>query len=110
MLVLGATGMAGGIAVDNAFALGASAVVAVGRNRGRLDALCERIARPALRTVRLSGSERSPISDAIADALAGQPPTIVIDFCWGAVAEAAFYALGRSDLDTDDADVLVARR
>lgn len=104
VLVLGATGIAGGMAVDNAFALGASAVVAAGRNPARLAALADRIGNPALRTVQLD-PDRERTGDAVADALAGRPPSIVIDLCWGPVAEAAFHALGRPDLDTDDADV-----
>ena len=104
VLVLGATGIAGGLAVDNALALGASAVVAAGRNPDRLAALAERVPTPALRTVRLEPDEQRT-ADALADALAGRPPSAVIDFCWGSVAEAAFRALGRDDLDLPDADV-----
>jgi len=104
VLVLGATGIAGSLAVDNALALGAAAVVAAGRNPGRLAALADRVANPALHTVRLE-TERQGTIDALADALAGRPPNVVIDFCWGPVAEAAFRALGRGDLDVPDADV-----
>ncbi len=121
VLVLGATGVSGGMAVDNAFALGATAVVAVGRNADRLAALAERVGNAALadrvgnaaltdrvgnaalRTVRLE-SDRRRTGDAIADALGGRAPSTVIDFCWGPVAEAAFHALGRADLEAGDGD------
>lgn len=101
VMILGATGLAGSIAVDNAYALGATAVVAVGRDEQRLRAIQERTGRRDLRIVALGPDP----AGAIGDALAGRPPSIVIDFVWGAVAEAAFAALGRPELDTDDFDV-----
>lgn len=104
-LVLGATGMSGGIAVENAYALGATRVVAVGRNQTKLEALASRIgADRELRVVAISG-DRETDSDHIATALEQQPPSVVVDFCWGSVAEAAFQALGHPDLDIDGYDV-----
>lgn len=101
VLVLGATGMSGGIAVENAYALGASTVVAVGRNATRLSAIEDLVGGRDLRTVVLTG-EHETDSKAIVAALAGRPPSIVVDFVWGGVAASAFQALGHPELDTDD--------
>lgn len=104
VLILGATGMSGGLAVDNAFALGAESVVAVGRQASRLAALADRAPERDLRTVTLSGE--SPVDTAaMVQALEGRPPSIVVDFVWGSVAEAAFQALGHPDLDIEGYDV-----
>ena len=105
VLVLGATGMSGSIAVDNAYALGATAVVAVGRNTAKLEDLAARAgAERDLRTVALTGDPETDTAGIVA-ALDGQPPTTVIDFCWGPVAEATFQALGHPDLDIEGYDV-----
>ena len=104
VLVLGATGMSGGIAVENAYALGASAVVAVGRNEKRLAARGDLVEGRDLRTVVLTGDGPTDTKGLVA-ALAGRPPSIVVDFLWGSVAESAFYALGHAELGTDDYDV-----
>lgn len=105
VLVIGATGVAGSIAVDNAHALGATAVVAVGRNRAKLDALGARIdADRGFRTVALAGDPEVDTAGIVA-ALDRQPPSIVVDFCWGPVAEAAFRALGHPELDVEGYDV-----
>ncbi|GED97630.1 hypothetical protein [Gordonia crocea] len=89
VLILGATGMAGRLAVANAAALGADTVVAVGRNT---DALAELAARgDSVRTVALSGTADD--AAAIASSLADGPPTTVLDFVWGPVAERTFTAL-----------------
>lgn len=105
VLVLGATGMSGGIAAENAYALGATAVVAVGRNERKLASLVERVGPDRdLRTVVLTG-EREADTAALVASLAGRPPSIVVDFLWGSVAEAAFHALGHPDLDVSDYDV-----
>ena len=93
VLVLGVTGMAGRIAVDNALAMGATTVVGVGRNSEVLEELT-RTHGPALRTVALTGTDGD--ADAIRDALEGQAPTTVIDFLWGPVAEQTFAAVGSS--------------
>lgn len=104
VLVLGATGMSGGMAVENAYALGASAVVAAGRDERRLAALTHRVAGDDLRTVVLSG-DRERDTKALVAALDATPPSIVVDFLWGPVAESAFYALGDPELDVEDYDV-----
>ncbi|MFT4135203.1 zinc-binding dehydrogenase [Microbacterium sp.] len=96
VLVLGATGMAGRAAVQLARALGATRVIAAGRDPGALDALRDRGAE----AVSLAGSPE-PLTEAVrADA-----PSLVLDYVWGPVAEAAFAALGRRGLDEDDADI-----
>ena len=97
VLVLGVTGMAGRIAVDNALAMGATTVVGVGRNSEVLEELT-RTHGPALRTVALTGTDGD--ADAIRDALEGQAPTTVIDFLWGPVAEQTFAAVGSLSDDT----------
>ena len=104
VVVLGATGIAGGMAVENAYALGADAVVAVGRNGDRLAELTAADPDRTLRTVSLTG-DRDTDSTAVVAALAGRPPSVVIDFCWGPVAETTWQALGHPGLDVDDYDV-----
>ncbi|MGC3995030.1 MAG: zinc-binding alcohol dehydrogenase family protein [Propionicimonas sp.] len=93
VLVIGATGMSGRLAVQSAFALGADRVVAAGRDAGRLEEVAALGAVP----VSLSGDAAS----ALADALAGERPSIVLDYVWGPAAEAAFDALNRSGFDED---------
>lgn len=105
VLVVGATGVAGQLAVQNALALGVEHVVAVGRSPERL-ALLER---DGVSTVALTGdqaTDAAAVSAALAGTgLAGAFPSIVLDFVWGAPAEAVFEALGRTGLDEDEADI-----
>ncbi len=96
VLVLGATGVAGGLAVQNAFALGAEAVLAVGRNRAAL----ERLDSPATITLALSGDDDRD-SDAMKALLADRRPRTVLDFVWGRPAELTFAALSRSGMVDD---------
>jgi NADPH:quinone reductase-like Zn-dependent oxidoreductase len=100
VLILGVTGMAGPLAVQNALALGATRVVGVGRNPVSLD----RAAEHGAVTVAFSDEAETDAS-AIASALDGDAPTLVLDFVWGAPAEATFSALTRSGLDEDSADI-----
>jgi NADPH:quinone reductase-like Zn-dependent oxidoreductase len=91
VLVLGATGNAGGMAVQVAKHLGAGHVVGAGRRPGRLAAL------PGLgadATVSLDG----PPAD-VAGLLAQADVDVVIDYLWGAPAAAAMRAIvtGRTD-------------
>jgi len=93
VLVLGATGNAGRMAVQVALLLGAEQVVAAGRDAGRLAAL------PALgagRTVSLDGDP-----DDVAGRLgaAAGDVDVVLDYVWGEPAAAAMVAVvtGRSD-------------
>ena len=104
VLVLGATGVAGRISVDNALALGATRVIAVGRNSNRLASIAARHPAGVVAPVPLLGDVEADAA-AVAEALAGEPPGIVLDFVWGPVAEAAFRALQRHGLDNDTGDI-----
>jgi NADPH:quinone reductase-like Zn-dependent oxidoreductase len=96
VLVLGATGMAGRAAVQSAIALGADRVIAVGRDEGSLAYLRQL----GVETVAL-GADAS----ALAAAVKSSAPSLVLDFVWGPVAEAAFSALGRRGMGEDDAEI-----
>jgi NADPH:quinone reductase-like Zn-dependent oxidoreductase len=100
VLVLGASGMAGVLAVANARVLGATRVIGAGRNPAGL----ARAAAAGATTVVLCG-EREPDAASLASALAGTAPSLVLDFVWAAPAEATFLALGRHGLEEDPADI-----
>jgi NADPH:quinone reductase-like Zn-dependent oxidoreductase len=92
VLVLGATGNAGAMAVQVARRLGAGRVVGAGRDPGRLGALTSA---GADEVVRLTGDD-----DATARALAAAAESdIVLDYLWGRPAQHAISALltARSD-------------
>ncbi len=101
VLVLGATGVAGVLAVQNAIILGAVRVVGVGRNA---DGLARAAAAGAAATVPLTG-EREIDANAIATAIGDAAPSLVLDFVWGTPAESVFHALSRHGLEEDDADI-----
>ena len=87
VLVLGATGSAGQLAVQIARLLGAKNVIAAGRDAGRLAAL------PALgatATVRLAG-DAGETADRMGQAAADVD--VVIDYLWGEPAAAAMIAV-----------------
>jgi NADPH:quinone reductase-like Zn-dependent oxidoreductase len=88
VLILGVTGMSGFLAAQNARLLGAARVVGAGRSEAGL----ERAAAVGAETVRLTG-DRAADAQAIAAALGGDTPGLVLDFVWGPVAETAFGAL-----------------
>ncbi|MEV0159865.1 hypothetical protein [Nonomuraea fuscirosea] len=90
VLVLGATGMSGGLAVRAALALGATQVVAAGRDREALD----RLGGLGAVTVPLADPASDAGRTALTTAVAEARPGLVLDFVWGPVAEAAFAALG----------------
>jgi NADPH:quinone reductase-like Zn-dependent oxidoreductase len=95
VLVLGATGAAGTLAVQVALHLGAGRVIAAGRNP---EALATLATDPRVVTVSLA-APRDEITAAIAVACAGGLD-IVVDYLWGPVAEATLDALrGRSITD-----------
>lgn len=96
VLVLGATGMAGHLAVQAAVALGVTEVIAAGRDAAALERAWAAGARP----VSLAEGPES-----LRAAVADTTPELVLDFVWGAVAEAAFEALGRRGLGDDDGDI-----
>lgn len=99
VLILGVTGAAGILAVQNAWALGAERVVGAGRDPERL-----RIAGGlGAETVTLTG-DRATDATALRVALGDTNPSIVLDFVWGAPAEAAFAALARRGLAEDEGD------
>jgi D-arabinose 1-dehydrogenase-like Zn-dependent alcohol dehydrogenase len=92
--------MAGTLAVQNANALGAAHVVGLGRNPAGL----ERAANLGAHVVAIT-ADQSANAEAIAEALAGTSPSIVLDFLWGAPAETAFAALARRGLEEDQANI-----
>jgi NADPH:quinone reductase-like Zn-dependent oxidoreductase len=100
VLIFGVTGMAGLLAVQHARILGATRVVGAGRNPAAL----RRASELGAASVALTG-DRDADTVALAHALAGTSPTIVIDFLWGAAAETAFAALARRGFDEDSADI-----
>ena len=93
VLILGATGNAGAMAVQVAKRLGAGRVVGAGRDAGRLQALTSLGADDI---VQLTGDEHAT-GDALAAAAADCD--IVVDYLWGAPAQRAMSALltARSD-------------
>ncbi|WP_280426548.1 zinc-binding alcohol dehydrogenase family protein [Nocardia carnea] len=97
VLVLGATGMSGGLAVRAALSLGAKRVVAAGRDREAL----ERLRGPGVDTVALAPDAPEDWAVALGAAVAEAQPTLVLDYVWGPGAEAAFAALGTSGSDDD---------
>ncbi|MCC8249731.1 quinone oxidoreductase family protein [Saccharothrix luteola] len=97
VLVLGATGMSGSLAVQGALALGAERVVAAGRDPEAL----ERLRGAGATTVSLAQNGSDGLEKALADAVAEAQPGLVLDYLWGPVAEAAFAVLGRSGEDTE---------
>ncbi len=98
VLVLGVTGMSGFLAAQNARLLGADRVVGAGRSPAGLD----RAAAAGTDTVALTG-DRDADAQALAGALDGAAPGLVLDFVWGPVAETAFAALGRLGFGQDTA-------
>ena len=83
VLVLGASGNVGSVAVQAAKILGAGRVVAVGRDAGRLARARELGADD---TVELGGDD---FRERLAAAIDGAAPTLVLDALWGVPVEAA---------------------
>jgi NADPH:quinone reductase-like Zn-dependent oxidoreductase len=86
VLILGATGSAGQLAVQIAKHLGASRVIAAGRDQERLD----RLARIADETVSLVGT---PVEIAERLGRAAADVDVVIDYVWGPSTAAAMVAI-----------------
>ena len=86
VLVLGATGTVGLVAVQAAKLLGAERVVAVGRNPDRLKRAAEL---GADATVNLAEAD---LIAAFKEAAGGEGPTHIVDMLWGAPAVAAIQA------------------
>lgn len=95
LLILGATGVAGRLAVQIARRLGLRRVVAAGRNAV---ALAELKALGADATVSLE-QERPALVAAFRDALAENKVDVILDYVWGAPAEALLEAITKRGLD-----------
>ncbi len=91
VLILGATGVAGQLAVQVARRLGARRVVAAGRNPQALEELR---GLGADRVVSLA-QDRAALVAAFRDAMAEEKIDLVLDYLWGAPAEAALEAMTR---------------
>jgi NADPH:quinone reductase-like Zn-dependent oxidoreductase len=89
VLVLGATGVSGRIAVALAERLGAGRVIAAGRNQAVLDQL------PAAATVTLGGAGDAA---ALAEATGPDGIHVIVDYLWGPPTEAAIAAITRRGL------------
>ena len=89
VLVLGATGTVGLVAVQAAKLLGAKHVVAAGRNRERLERAAE-LGADAI--VSLEGDD---LVTAFKEAAGGDGPTYIVDTLWGPPAVAAIQAAAR---------------
>jgi NADPH2:quinone reductase len=83
VLVLGATGTVGSIALQTARVLGAGRVVAAGRDRDRLERASE-LGADAI--VSLEGDD---LSERLHEASGGDGPTLVVDQLWGEPVRAA---------------------
>ncbi|GAA1655275.1 zinc-binding alcohol dehydrogenase family protein [Nonomuraea maheshkhaliensis] len=99
VLVLGATGMSGSLAVRAALALGAKQVVAAGRDREAL----ERLSGLGAVTVPLADPAPGTATTALTATLAEAQPSLILDFVWGPVAEAVFTALSSVRPDDESA-------
>jgi NADPH2:quinone reductase len=86
VLVLGATGSVGSVAVQAARILGAGRIVAAGRDAARLERAREL---GADAVVEIDGEG---LAERLRDACAGTPPTVVFDALWGPPLEAALAA------------------
>jgi NADPH:quinone reductase-like Zn-dependent oxidoreductase len=86
VLVLGATGLVGTIAVQAARLLGAERVVGAGRDEERLARL------PALGADATVGLEGEGLAERLRAACGGDGPTVVLDPLWGRPGEAALEA------------------
>jgi NADPH:quinone reductase-like Zn-dependent oxidoreductase len=95
VLVLGATGVTGKLAIQTAKLLGAGRVVAAGRNEQVLNTL-PKLGADA--TIRLDGSG-SELSEIFAREAGAKGFDVVIDYLWGPATEALLGALTRKDFD-----------
>ncbi len=91
VLILGATGVAGQLAVQIAKRLGAGRVVAAGRNPGVLEGLLHRGA-DAIISLR---QEPQALVSALSDELATNKVDIVLDYVWGNPAERVLEAISQ---------------
>jgi NADPH:quinone reductase len=92
VLVLGATGTVGLVAVQAARLLGAERIVAAGRNP---DGLRRAREAGAHASVALDTDDRGELAKRMAEAAGGDGPTYVVDALWGGAIEAALAAVAR---------------
>lgn len=95
LLILGATGVAGRMAIQMAKHLGAGRVIAAGRNPRVLETL------PAIGAdvvVSLEDTDRLKLAAKFRDAAGPSGIDVVVDFVWGPPAEAAIEAVTRRGL------------
>ena len=90
VLVLGATGVSGRLAVQLARRLGAGRIIAAGRNAAALERL------DADATVKLGGLDDEA---ALTEAASGLGIHVVVDYLWGAPTEAAIRAISRQGVN-----------
>lgn len=95
VLVLGGTGVTGGLAVQLATRLfDAAHVIAVGRDEARLEQLRSRGADNVIRI----DNDAAGLADAVRALHAEHPIDLVLDYLWGAPAEQTLRALANDDL------------
>jgi len=92
LLVLGATGVAGQLAIQIAKHLGARRVVAAGRNRKAL----ERVAELGADAIVPLGQERESLMSSIHNEWTNAGIDVVLDYVWGLPAEATLQAIAKS--------------
>lgn len=98
VLVLGATGVTGALAVQLAtHHFGAGHVVAVGRDQARLRSLVDQ---GADRVVQI-GTDLSELGEAVRALHTDRPIDVVLDYIWGPPAEQVLGALGNEALAAD---------
>jgi NADPH:quinone reductase-like Zn-dependent oxidoreductase len=96
LLVLGATGAAGQLAIQIAKHLGARRVVAAGRNRKRL----ERIAELGADAIVPLDQDRESVVSSIQSEFTNAGIDVVLDYVWGLPAEATLEAIAKSKPQT----------
>src|SRR5699024_9573459 len=95
VLVLGATGVTGALAVQLAkHQFGAGQVTAVGRDEARLRSLADQ---GADRVIRI-GTDVSGLGEAVRAVHTDRPIDVVLDYVWGPPAEQVLGALGNEEL------------
>jgi NADPH2:quinone reductase len=94
VLILGATGIAGQLAVQIAKRLGAQYIIAAGRNRAALEALKDLGAHA---TIELD-QDRSALVSSIRREWTGAGFNVVLDYLWGQPAEAVLEAMSQKGL------------
>ncbi|HEV2423284.1 MAG TPA: zinc-binding alcohol dehydrogenase family protein [Terriglobia bacterium] len=101
VLVLGATGVTGKLAVQIARLLGAARVIAAGRNRQALAALLERGADAVIQIDRPEGELRAAFAHE-----AGETGfQVIIDYLWGRPTESFLAAITRPELELANSEM-----